>query len=68
MSASLVGSEMCIRDRSNVGRHACPGPRQAGWGIVCPVREAWLGGGPYTMADTRPGMPTPVPGRVGTHP
>eukprot|EP00969_Alexandrium_andersonii_P228221 10079276-Alexandrium_andersonii.AAC.1 len=26
MSASLVGSEMCIRDRISLARRSCPGP------------------------------------------
>eukprot|EP00969_Alexandrium_andersonii_P094968 4194729-Alexandrium_andersonii.AAC.1 len=49
MSASLVGSEMCIRDR--------PGPAQRGRpGAVSP----WFPGGVGARARPRPGAERPV--------
>eukprot|EP00969_Alexandrium_andersonii_P276102 12204231-Alexandrium_andersonii.AAC.1 len=45
MSASLVGSEMCIRDRCRPGldRRAAP-PWRRGWGPVENPRNSRLGG------------------------
>eukprot|EP00969_Alexandrium_andersonii_P164828 7286044-Alexandrium_andersonii.AAC.1 len=49
MSASLVGSEMCIRDSSTSN----PGDsRQSGVRLVCPGASA--GDGPARLVHTRP--------------